>query len=321
MAHEVESMFSVRQVPWHYNLTKDVTKIIQEAPTSVDALVAAGLDWEVECLPIFNQNGIEIPGYKLNQRSTDKSPLGVVTDKYKIVQNKDAFAFTDALLGEGCRYETAGSLRNGRTVWMLAKLPESVKVVGDDVDPYICITNSHDGTGAVRCVMTPIRVVCNNTLNAALSNYRRAWSTRHMGDISSKLSEAKDALHLANGYMKSLDEAGDMLANIRIDEEQVYEFVDKLFNVPDDASERRKMNSEMAKSKFISCYFAPDIEKFRNTAWGVFNAAADFGTHSEPVRKTSKSDESRWGSIMNGNIIIDTTFAAMMALAKSGKVR
>lgn len=320
MAHEIESMFSVREKPWHYSMTSDVTKIIQEAPTSEEALIAAGLNWDVNSEPIYQEGNILIPGWKLNKRSTDGAQLGVVTDKYAIVQNKDAFAFTDSLLGEGCRYETAGSLRGGRTVWLLAKMPET-KVVGDVVDPYICFTNSHDGSGAVRCIMTPIRVVCNNTLNAALSGFRRGWSTRHIGDISSKLAEAKSTLELANGYMKSLDEVGDVLANTFVDEEQVHEFVDKLFAVPEDASDRTRTNSDIAKSQFISCYFAPDIEKFRNTAWGVFNAAADFGTHAKPMRRTAKSDETRWSNIMNGNIVIDTTFAAMMQLAKSKKVR
>lgn len=120
MAANVETMFSVRVTPWH-----GLGEIIQEAPTSDDAIRIAGLDWRViQSELICKENGQVIDGFKVNIRDTDKKTLGIVTDRYKIVQNSEAFAFTDALLGEGVRYETAGSLASGRRVWMLAKLED-----------------------------------------------------------------------------------------------------------------------------------------------------------------------------------------------------
>lgn len=124
MAHCIEindSMFSASRVkPWHYELTKDRCKIIQEAPNSKDALIAAGLNWTVEQTPVYMNDGTEIKNYKANVRSDDKTVLGIVTDRYKIVQNEDAFSFTDALVGETedgvVRYETAGSLNGGKRV-------------------------------------------------------------------------------------------------------------------------------------------------------------------------------------------------------------
>lgn len=314
MAHNVESMFSVREVPWHYEMTKDVTKIIQEAPNSREALIAAGLDWDVESREIFTDSGIKVEGYKANTRISDRTVLGIVSDRYKIVQNRDAFAFTDSLIGNGAVYETAGSLRNGRQVWILAKT-EQTKVLGDKVDPYICFTNSHDGSGAVRCVMTPIRVVCNNTLSLALNKTSRSWSTRHVGDLSSKLSEAQRTLELAGEYMDHLAETADQLANTSLTDDQVRQVVSELFSVDDDASDRVKSNVENLKDGFMYCYFAPDIVKFRNTAWGVVNAASDFATHAAPVRVTKNSNENRWSGIMNGNYVIDTTFLKMVQLA------
>lgn len=119
MSANVETMFFTREKPWHGLGTR-----VEQAPDSKDALVAAGLDWNVFQRAIVTEDGIHLPGYKANVRDTDNKVLGVVTDRYKVVQNSEAFAFTDDLLGEGVRYETAGSLQEGKRTWMLAKLPQ-----------------------------------------------------------------------------------------------------------------------------------------------------------------------------------------------------
>lgn len=163
MAAFVESMFSVREKPWH-----GLGTIVKEAPDSGEALRLAGLDWEVVQSPIFTNHG-KVEGYKANVRNTDGQVLGVVTDRYRVVQNTEAFAFTDALLGEGVHYETAGSLMGGRKVWLLARLPREFIIAGERISPYLVFSNTHDGSGAVRVAVTPIRVCCNNTLNLALT--------------------------------------------------------------------------------------------------------------------------------------------------------
>ena len=120
MPANVETMFSVRETPWH-----GLGRIIMDAPASREALELAGLDWQVESRNIYSGTGAMIPGYRANVRSTDDAVLGVVSDRYRIVQNEEAFQFTDDLLGEGVTYETAGSLQGGKKVWMLAKLQSS----------------------------------------------------------------------------------------------------------------------------------------------------------------------------------------------------
>lgn len=144
MAANVETMMYVREKPWH-----GLGTMVQEAPTSADALKLAGLDWTVERTPIYDVNGKVIPNWGANMRSSDHSVLGIVGNQYTILNNAEAFAFTDALVGEGVTYETAGSLRSGRQVWLLARMPET-QILGDKVEPYICFTNTHDGTGAIR---------------------------------------------------------------------------------------------------------------------------------------------------------------------------
>ena len=137
MPANVETMFYVREKPWHGLGTK-----IKEAPTSADALVYAGLDWDVVQENVYTENGSLIPGYRVNLRSTDSAALGIVSDRYKVVQNSDAFQFTDDLLGAGVTYETAGALQGGRKVWMLARMPHRYIIAGDEIAPYLVVMNS-----------------------------------------------------------------------------------------------------------------------------------------------------------------------------------
>lgn len=303
MPANVETMFSVREVPWH-----NLGIVVDEASTSKDALELAGLNWTVDSTPIYDLNGKIIEGYKANTRSSDQSVLGVVTNKYKVVQNFEAFDFTDSLIGEGVTYETAGSLRNGKTIWLLAKMPER-KILDDDFDPYICFTNSHDGTGAIRVVSTPIRVVCNNTLNLALDTAQRSWSTKHMGDMNSKLNEAKHTLQLANDYLDALAENADRLANEKFMPEDVNAVLDELFPITEDMSDRKKNNIQLAKDGIQACMLAPDLVKFLNTKWGFINAVSDWVGHANPARAAESYAENNWGRIMNGHPIMDRAMA------------
>ena len=305
MSHEIEQMFSAnREKPWHYEMTKDRTKILENAPTSKDAIELAGLNWTVEGKPIYDENGKEIYGFKANTRSSDNSILGIVTNKYKVVQNFEAFDFTDNLIGEEMFYETAGSLKNGKTIWLLGKLPEKY-IVGDKFEPYVCFTNSHDGTGAIKIAMTPIRVVCNNTLNMAISGAKRIWSTKHMGNMNAKLAEAKHTLALANNYMENLAIEADKLANTKMDEDEVIKTLNEMFPLDEDASDRQKQNVQNAKDGIMYCMLRPDLVQFLNTRWGFINAVSDFVGHASPARMTDNYEENNWGRIINGHPIFD----------------
>ena len=207
-------------------------------PTSADALRLAGLDWTVEQRNIQVCGGTKISNYKANVRSSDGKVLGVVSDRYKIVQNAEAFEFTDSLIGGEVHYETAGSLNGGKKIWLLAKLPDT-EIAGDKTEPYLCFSNTHDGSGAIRVCMTPIRVVCNNTLNLALDNAKRSWSVRHTGDIRRKTHEAQACLYLARTYIQSLAERADRMANTTVTREQLNKILDKLFPVTKTAASGR----------------------------------------------------------------------------------
>lgn len=308
MAALVENMMYTRTVPWHGLGTR-----VDEAPTSADALRLAGLDWTVEQKNIQLCGGAKIQNYKANVRSSDGQVLGIVSDRYKIVQNKDAFEFTDSIIGGDVRYETAGSLNGGRKVWLLAKLPET-EIAGDKTEPYMVFSNTHDGSGAIRVAMTPIRVVCNNTLNLALDSAKRAWSVRHTGDLNSKMHEARVCLKMANAYMGALAERADRLANTTVTRDQLNMILDELFPMDESSTEREEQGVKKLRDEFMVCYFAPDILKFRNTAWGVVNAVSDMVTHNAPRRKTEHYRENNWGRIMDGHMLLDKVCAKVNTL-------
>lgn len=315
MSHEVENMFySGREKPWH-----GLGVSVESAPTSADAIHLAGLDWTVKQSPVYTEQGFEIPGYRANIRDIDNTVLGMVGDRYKVVQNKEAFDFTDAMLGEGVKYETAGSLFNGKRIWLLANMPKT-QILGDDVIPYMCFTNGHDGYHSIKICLTPVRVVCNNTLNFALSGAARSWSTRHVGDLSSKMQEARRTLGLAETYMKELAVVSDQLANTTINEDEVRKILDNTFPVSPEASERTKQNAEDMKQSFMICMLAPDLIKFAGSAYQVAQAAADYADHRAPKRMTENYQEKNFSSILDGHVVIDKVFEQLMRKVKTGSV-
>lgn len=309
MSANVETMFYTREKPWHGLGTQ-----VMEAPTSAAALSLAGLDWRVVQKPLLTYDEIPVLGFKANVRDSDNQVLGVVTDRYKVVQNEDAFAFTDSLLGEGVTYETAGSLQNGRRTWILAKLPQRYIISGDEITPYLVFMNSHDGSGAIKAAMTPIRVVCMNTLNLALSTAKRTWSADHVGDIQGKLEDARDTLLYAGRYMEELGKAIDGLNKIRLSDRKVYEYIDALFPLVDNATQTQKKNLLRLKEDVKVRYFeAPDLKGVGKNGYRFVNAVSDFATHSEPLRKRANYKESLFARTVEGNALIDRAYELVKA--------
>lgn len=319
MAHEIETMawysgadinngqIMERMVPWHGLGTP-----VEHAMSSAEALELAGLNWKVESRPIYTKEGIEIPGFIANTRDSDGSVLGIVSNKYSIVQNEQAFAFTDALLDNEARYSTAGSLKNGKLVWLLAELPKT-KILGDEIAEYLMFANTHDGSGAVKVCMTPVRTVCNNTLNLALAQARRTWTCKHMGSIENKMWEATHTLQLANKYMEELRINAEKLAEVRISQDEVFQIVNDMFAAPEGSSDRVTANATKAKQEFMVAYYMPDILQFRDTAWGLVNAASDFVSHAAPQRNTSTYGERNFEKVVFGHPIFDKIVEKCMA--------
>lgn len=311
MAANVESMFYVREKPWHGLGTE-----VKFAPTSAGALICAGLDWTVEQKDVYTEDGSIISGYKANTRNTDNSILGIVSDRYKVVQNEDAFQFTDDLLGEGVTYETAGSLQGGRKVWMLAKMPHRYIIGGDEITPYMVVMNSHDGSSGIKVAMTPIRVVCQNTLNLALNSAKRIWTTKHTENVMSRVHEARETLMLAESYMSKLGRGIDDLTKIRLTDKKVMEFMEEFFPVTGEMPEvQRKNNRRLLEDMKMRYFDAPDLSHVGRNGYRFINAVSDFATHADPIRKTKSYNENLFLRTVEGNPMIDKAYKMVLAAA------
>lgn len=309
MAANVENMFYVRETPWHGLGTR-----VMEAPDSKNALIMAGLDWKVIQEPIYTEQGEVISGYKANVRDSDRRVLGVVTNKYKVIQNDEAFAFTDSLLGEGVRYETAGSLQGGRRVWMLARLPHEYIISGERISPFLVFSNTHDGSGAIKVALTPVRVVCCNTLNLALNTAKRSWSMIHTGDIWEKMQEAKETLFMAEKYMDHLGKEFENLRRIKMPDKQVMEYIKLLLPVDNQATPQQVKNMMRLREDMKTRYFdAPDLKDIGDNAYRFINAVSDFATHSKPLRQTTNYKENLFAKTVDGNPLIDKAYQMVCA--------
>lgn len=308
MSAEVESMFSVREKPWH-----GLGTIIDEAVSSAQALELAGLNWTVRQEPVIYKG--QDSGYKMNIRSTDDKVLGVVGGRYKPVQNADAFAFTDELIGGGdVVYETAGSLSTGRRVWMLAKMPDT-RILDDVVEPYLCLTNSHDGFGSLKVCMTPIRVVCQNTLNLALQKASRTWNVRHTGNIEGKIKEAQHTLGLASKYMEALAEEAELLYDIKIAPKDFKELTQTLFPITDEMSRRKEEAQYLLQCQLKEAWEMDDLGNIKGTGWGFMNAISDMATHRPPARKTENYRENNFMYVIDAPALLDQALKLLKARA------
>ena len=309
MAANVESMFYVRETPWHGLGTK-----VLEAPASKDALQLAGLNWRVMQEPIYTAMEELVDGYKANVRDSDRKVLGVVTDRYRVIQNDEAFAFTDELLGAGVKYETAGSLQGGRKVWLLAHMPHEYIISGERISPYLLFSNTHDGSGAIKVALTPIRVVCQNTLNLALARAKRSWSMIHTGDIHEKMQEARDTLLRAENYMQELGQEFENLRMKKLSDRQVTEYIEILLPLEDNSTPQQTRNIRKLREDMKRRYYdAPDLQHVGKNAYRFVNAVSDFATHAEPLRKTANYKENMFAKTVEGNPLIDKAYQIVCA--------
>ena len=285
MAANIETMFYVRETPWHGLGTRVLT-----APATKEALEVAGLNWKVIQEPVYTEANELIEGYKANVRDSDRKVLGVVTNRYKVIQNEEAFSFTDSLLGEGVRYETAGSLQGGKKVWLLARMPQDYIITGERISPYLVFSNTHDGSGAIKVALTPIRVVCNNTLNLALSSAKRSWSMDELG------KEIED------------------LRMKRMSDQQVLDYIEILLPLDENMTAQQKKNIIRLQEDMKIRYFdAPDLKGVGKNAYRFVNAVSDFATHAAPLRKTANYKENVFSRTVEGNPLIDKAYQMVCA--------
>jgi len=293
-----DSMFSVREMPWH-----GLGVVLDEYPHSIDeALEKAGLGWKIthgDVLVVKRPDWTDdfgakhppelIPakGFRANLREDTGEVLGIVSDEYEVVENRDAFRFLDALIGSELHFETAGSLWGGRRVWCLARLPEYVELGGDPSATYIYVANSHDGSMAVTAAVTPIRIVCANTLGAALRqaehevNAQRTFRFRHTGNLQTKFAEARQVLGMTLNYEKEFKVLADRLALEPIGEAALeHRVLRHLWVIEQDTGARARANRERAIEHVLAIFrgrgqAGDTTGNSPGSKWVAFNAIAE----------------------------------------------
>jgi phage/plasmid-like protein (TIGR03299 family) len=286
MAHEIaktdgrDAMMYVGEPPWH-----GLGRELAEAPTAAEAIAQAGLDYEVLQLPTFAagpHGSVPMPDLFLNVRSDTLDILGRVSDKYKAVQNREAFDFLDSVVREGeVRYETAGALGVGERIWMLGRLPGHIRVRGtDDVsNKYLLLYNSHDGSSALRVLFTIVRVVCANTARAALADVDAGISIRHAGDLDKKVEEARRTLGLASDYFTAFGEGADFLAGFRPGRGHLEAYFRSLYPDPKAGDPGRARSTRASLFGLFETGMGADMPGIKGTAWAAYHAVTEHVDH------------------------------------------
>jgi phage/plasmid-like protein (TIGR03299 family) len=277
-------MFSVRDTPWH-----GVGAVLESPPSGVaEAIELARLGWGVEKVPLALCRGSEpVEGYYATVREDTGAVLGVVGERYRVVQNREAFSFVDQLLGSAMHFETAGALHGGRRVWVLAKLPDHIEVGGDAVKPYVLLMNSHDGSTALVAATTPVRVVCQNTLNWGLQRARQRFAIRHTEAIAQRVHEARRVLELSVDYYEQFKRTGDRLASERCTEGQLAKVLEQLYpsGRGDLASARAARSREQVRERIMELFLSGETQgNAPGSKWAAVNAIVEYGDWLRPTR-------------------------------------
>lgn len=286
MAHNVEQMLSVRQTPWH-----GLGHIVNQAPTAEDAIRLAGLNWQVleQQVHAFNHTDksfARVPNYKSLVRSDNNKSLSIMKDSYSPLQNEKAFSFFNPFIEKGlASFETAGSLKEGRIIWVLATLNKAPIDVGggDIVQKYLLLSNSHDGTMAVRVGFTPTRVVCNNTLSMAHANSQsKLLRIKHSGKLNDRMDEVQGIVNAMDAKFEATAEQYTTLARRGISAKELELYVDIIFELNPNGSEREQMRTTKMREGIIKLFengAGSHLKSAKGTWWGAYNSVTEYLTH------------------------------------------
>jgi phage/plasmid-like protein (TIGR03299 family) len=288
--------------PWH-----KLGQKLDAPATAEEATAAAGLDYEITLTDVATVDGLIVPKTKAVVRYDNQTVLGVVSNKYVPVQNKQAFGFLDAVVADGgLRYHTAGALGKGEKVFLLAKLPGHIRVkqTEDVVDKFLLLSNAHDGSAALRVLFTPVRVVCQNTLSMALrQGHGEGVRIRHNGNLAAKIQEAQRVLGMATQFYDDAQAKIDRLASNSPTQTQLGVFFKSLYPDPEDGVDngRAKLTREKLHALFEGG-IGHDLPGIRGTWWCAFNAVTEMLDHrtyrgkSEQDRLSNRLQSIWWGT-------------------------
>lgn len=328
MAHLVETMSFVGELPWHGLGTK-----VSEELTAQNMMLPAGLWWTAELTPMYLKDGTQVKDFNAVVRSTDLSLLGVVGKQWTPIQNQTMAEVADAIAGEGNAYcHTAGSLKKGKLVWFLLKLPQTLRLSKDpsEIDQYLLLSNAHDGSRALQVMFTPIRVVCNNTLNFALKT-SKGICIRHTQTVEARLMEAAKALEKVNEISARFHKLAEALTLVQYKQEWIKKLGEVVIPMPPqikkpdtnpkdllaeiiDNTRAHQIPEEFISESILASRqrlehlinFGTGItEDMRGTAWAATQGVVEYLDHQRNYRQA----ETRADSIMFGDAAYKKTKA------------
>jgi phage/plasmid-like protein (TIGR03299 family) len=316
------SFASHSEVAWH-----GLGQVVEKAMTAEEAINLANLDYEVYKTTVhplvdgMPNNGEAIEDKFAVMRKDNNAYLGMVGSRYEIVQNKDAFTFFDAIIDSGeAIFETAGALGKGERIFVTAKLPEDMLVGGEVCNKYIILTNSHNGTSSIIAGLTSVRVVCNNTLQAALGDLSNKVSIQHRAGAKDRLAEAHKVMNIASAYMNEVEDIFNRMVDKKVDDGQLKKYIMEVMKT----EEKGKTKEEQEK---ISTRFQNQVDSIYNfalthptqttdaakgTLWGAYNSISGYYNYIAKF----KTDEDKFKSQMfgNGNVRINKGFKEALVL-------
>jgi phage/plasmid-like protein (TIGR03299 family) len=329
MAHEINyneqkgthSFVTNTEKAWH-----GLGQVVEKAMTAEEAISLANLDYEVEKTEIYagipkaelDANGqmhggiiySPYPEKFATYRTDNDDVLGIVGSRYEVVQNKDAFGFFDAIIDKGeAIFETAGALGKGERIFVTAKLPDDMLVNGEACNKYIILTNSHNGSSSIIAGFTTVRIVCNNTLQAALRDINNKVSIQHRTNAKEKLAEAYKVMNIASRYMNEVSDIFNKMSDTAIDEEGLMRYITKVMN----PNEPHKIQTE--QDEIISTRFKNQIQSIYNfavthptqttpaakgTVWGAYNSISGYFNYIKKYKNNEqKFDSQLFGTASN----------------------
>ena len=273
---------------------------IRKASTVQEALELSGLNYTVEKVPVYLDNGLQIPGAFCTKREDSDVTYGVVGSQFEIVQNIEGFDFINNMIPEGLKFLKAGE--NKKFIYIIAQLP-SIDVLGDEVAPHIIFQNSHSGSTTLKATIAPLRIVCENQFNMTFKKANNKISLRHTKSIKGRLHTAQEVLIQSSEYLSEFQKSALLLAQKKVSKSQVDDLMDKIFYIKEEFTPTQVRRVEEKRDRFLQAYQAEDNQNFIGTQWGLVNAYTDFVTQKELRKDTPQALENHFiKSTLKGSI-------------------
>lgn len=300
--------FENRQVPWS-GIGADISK----ASCVDEAIAMSGLNWEIGLGDVYDGAGKVIPKHKAITRVDTGTVFGIVKDKYKPIQNAEAFSFADILLTQGATFEKGGCYKGGDTIWFLMKLP-SRSYAGDEHNLYMFLMNGNNGKKSLFAAFTTIRAMCCNMAHLVSKNATYKVSLQHRGNVEGKMLEAQQVMAGAQEYFDGLAHTMDELRKVNVSRAEMTKIIEGLFPYTENATDRMKRTQVEKRNQLTNILLeAPDLQ---NEGWNglrLVNAITDFESHSEPARHTEDFKDNRLMNLATKPMLADKVVKMLVA--------